>query len=83
MSKPDWAKAKLLRRYCIEDGEDGYRACSIPLYAVADLLRAERRRAVRACGKVKTCTVRNGTGGWPAGFVSACDDCARAIGGKQ
>lgn len=46
MTKPDWAERKLMREYCIEDGEDGYRACLIPLATVAKLLRAERRRAV-------------------------------------
>ena len=45
--KGDWAERKLMKAYCIEGGEDGYRACLIPLATVAKLFRSERTRAVR------------------------------------
>ena len=79
MSKqPDWAKQKLLHEYCIEDGEDGYRACSIPLASVAKLLRAERARAVKVCRREKVSGETGNEG--DIGYNQACDDCAAAIG---
>lgn len=53
MANPDWAKRKLLRLHTEGESEDDYRACSIPLEAVAKLLRAERRKTVRLVKRLR------------------------------
>ena len=81
MTKPDWAERKLMREYCIEDGEDGYRACLIPLATVAKLLRAERSRAVRVCKGNKWTNHKLHDKGelYGEAYNQACDDCSAAI----
>lgn len=76
--KPDWAERKARKLFDKYNYRRGY---LIPLAAAA--FRAERRRAVRVCKKMKDrhapLVVANK---YQDTYWKACDDCARAIHGK-
>lgn len=81
MSKADWAERKALK--LIFPGDKFVDLKEVNLSAeIAKLLRAERRRAVRACQKVKDAGYNQFHGNYKDVYQAACNDCARAIGGK-
>ena len=79
-TKPDWAERKvaaMFKRWTNGKQEEGW---SKPLVR---LLKAERQRAVRVCRRVAKASYSKLEGDYFVGYDEACDDCARAIGGKQ
>ena len=82
--KMDWAYKKAI--YALSSHVEADRA--VVVESVAKFLRAERRRAVRACRKLdyKNNTqesLKKHSVAWVVAYNQACDDCAKAIGGGK
>ena len=78
MSKPDWAERKAARyvRECVHMRTEG----ELQTY-LANILRLERRRAVRACQRLKRQHMKSNMPAFKRTYGEGCFDCARAVKG--